>query len=169
MKRNTSKNKIDFSTPENYFSDFDKRLERKIEISESIPKAAGFKVPQGYFDALSPQVWNNVNKSEPSPKSGKLRVLYVASSIAAILILGFILVKPGHSYATDETRELTELDINSYIDEGFMSLSTYDIIETFEGVSLEDIRMAEPIPKAEIIEYLNKNNIDNYTLTVEEN
>lgn len=169
MKRNTSKNKIDFSIPENYFSDFDKRLKRKIEISESIPKSAGFKVPQGYFQGIETQVWNKVKEPSTSTKSVKLRMLYVVSSLAAILILGFILIRPRQSYATDETSELTEFDINSYIEEGFINLTTYDIIETFEGVPLEGIRMTEPIPKNEIIEYLNKNTIDNYTLTVEDN
>lgn len=167
MKRKASKNKVDFSLPGNYFSDFNKRLERKIEISEAIPKTTGFMVPKGYMDAFDTRLWDKLNKADTSKDNGKLRLLYTIGSIAAVLILGFIIIKPGNSYATDQEEVLTTFDINSYMDEGFMNLNTYDIIETFEGVSLEEIEMTDPIPREEIIEYLNQNNIDNYTLTVE--
>lgn len=167
MKRKASKNKVDFSLPENYFSDFNKRLERKIEISEAIPKSTGFIVPDGYLDEFDNRLWSKLNKTDSVKKTSKVRLLYAIGSIAAILILGFIIIKPGNTYATDQSEELTTFDVNSYIDDGFMNLSTYDIIETFEGVSLEEIEMTDPIPREEIIEYLNQNNIDNYTLTVE--
>jgi len=167
MKRKVSKNKIDFSVPENYFSDFDKRLESSINTSEAIPKATGFKVPDGYLDNFGDRLWNKIDQNKSSVRTSKIRRLYAMSSIAAILILGFIIMKPKNTFATDQSEELTTFDINTYIDEGFINLSTYDIIETFEGVSLEDIEMADPIPREEIIEYLNQNNIDNYTLTVE--
>src|SRR5690606_15575604 len=167
MKRKASKNKVDFSLPENYFSDFNKRLERKIEISEAIPKSTGFIVPNGYLDEFDNRLWSKLNKTDSVKKTSKVRLLYAIGSIAAILILGFIIIKPGNTYATDQSEELTTFDVNSYIDDGFMNLSTYDIIETFEGVSLDEIEMTDPIPRKEIIEYLNQNNIDNYTLTVE--
>jgi len=167
MKRKASKSKVDFSLPENYFSDFNQRLERKIEISEAIPKSTGFIVPSGYLDEFDNRLWSKLNKTNSVNKTGKVRLLYAIGSIAAILILGFIIIKPGNTYATDQSEELTTFDVNSYIDDGFMNLSTYDIIETFEGVSLDEIEIADPIPREEIIEYLNQNNIDNYTLTVE--
>ena len=167
MKRKASKNKVDFSLPETYFSDFNKRLERKIEIAEALPKSTGFIVPDGYWDEFDNRLWSKLNKTNAAKKISKVRLLYAIGSIAAILILGFIIVKPGNTYGTDQPEELTTFDVNSYIDDGFMNLSTYDIIETFEGVSLEEIEMADPIPREEIIEYLNQNNIDNYTLTVE--
>src|SRR5690606_21864719 len=167
MKRKVSKNKIDFSVPENYFSDFDKRLESSINTSEAIPKATGFKVPDGYLDNLGDRLWNKIDQNKSSVRTAKIRRLYAMSSIAAILILGFIIMKPKNTFATEQSEELTTFAINTYIDEGFINLSTYDIIETFEGVSLEDIEMTDPIPREEIIEYLNQNNIDNYTLTVE--
>lgn|SRR5690606_29708846 len=167
MERKTSKNNKDFSVPENYFSSFNERLESRIGTSEAIPKATGFMVPDGYLDEFSGRLWNKINQKRSSARTTKVRLFYAMSSIAAILILGFIILKPGNTMVAEQGEELTTFDINSYIEEGFINLNTYDIIETFEGVSLEDIQMTDPIPREEIIEYLNQNNIDNYTLTVE--
>lgn len=167
MKNKASKPKMDFSLPENYFADFNKRLDRKIEISETIPKATGFVVPDGYLNEFDKRLADKIIKTHAARKQSKLRVLYTIGSVAAAIILGFILIKPGNSMAIEQQETLTTFDIDAYIEEGFMNLNTYDIIETFHGVSLEEIQMSEPIPREEIIEYLNQNNIDNYTLTVE--
>jgi len=167
MKRKVSKNKIDFSVPENYFSDFDKRLESSISTSEVIPKATGFTVPEGFLDDFENRVWSQIDPGTTRDKTVKVRFLYAMSSIAAILILGFLLIKPASTLTTEQADELTSFDIKTYIDDGFINLNTYDIIDTFEGVSLEDIQMTDPIPREEIIEYLNQNNVDNYTLTFE--
>ncbi|WP_417360978.1 hypothetical protein [Galbibacter sp.] len=167
MERKASKNEKDFSVPDNYFANLNKRLENRIGISEAIPKATGFTIPDGYLDEFENRLWDKIKQKKSSDRTAKVRLLYAMSSIAAMLILGFILMKPKNSFPTDQGEELSTFDINSYIEEGFINLNTYDLIETFEGVSLEDIEMTDPIPREEIIEYLNQNNIDNYTLTVE--
>lgn len=167
MKRKVSKNKIDFSVPENYFSDFDNRLEKKINTSEAIPKVTGFKVPSGYLEDFEKRLWNTMEMEASTARGTKVRWLYAVSSIAATLILGFVLIKTTSPLTTEQVEELTSFDVKTYIDDGFLNLNTYEIIDTFEGVSLEGIEMTDPIPREEIIEYLNQNNIDNYTLTFE--
>src|SRR5690606_5069658 len=168
MERKVSKNKIDFSVPENYFSDFDNRLEKKINTSEAIPKVTGFKVPSGYLEDFEKRLWNTMEMEASTARGTKVRWLYAVSSIAATLILGFVLIKTTSPLTTEQVEELTSFDVKTYIDDGFLNLNTYEIIDTFEGVSLEGIEMTDPIPREEIIEYLNQNNIDNYTLTFEE-
>ncbi|WP_335964497.1 hypothetical protein [Galbibacter sp. PAP.153] len=144
-----------FKIPENYFSDFENRLSAQIGLSEIMPKTSGFKAPEGYFNSLESKILKaTVQKAKT--KVVNLTWLYSAAAIAAVFVIGFFIetdIRPANT--TIDNLAISEID--NYLEEGYLHLNSYDIVETFNDVPLDEIQITESLSEDEIIDYLSKN------------
>jgi len=67
MNKNNKHHKAGFTTPENYFNNFDEKLLNKLSIEENestIPLETGFKTPDSYFTNLEETVLQKLSVEE---------------------------------------------------------------------------------------------------------
>jgi hypothetical protein len=118
--------KENFRLPENYFSDFNKKIYLNSGIKEN------FIVPEGYFNTLTLSKINNQNKS-----IFRIRVI---STVAASLIFLFfsynMFIKP---------------DLPDSFDENLLIFSDYDI---FNSLYSDDISANDMIDNSKSYDYL---------------
>ena len=124
MKKLNKKEK--FTVPENYFSDFNKKIYLNSGIKEN------FIVPEGYFNTLTLSKINNQNKS-----IFRIRVI---STVAASLIFLFfsynMFIKP---------------DLPDSFDENLLIFSDYDI---YNSLYSDDISAYDMIDNSKSYDYL---------------
>ena len=128
-----------FETPKNYFDSvedavFSSLQSEKLKNSTSDP---GYSIPEGYFDSLEDKVLSKIDKPETKVISLNTRkLLYTATSIAAILVLYFTLFSKTERNTLDsldtEVVEayILEQEIDSY---ELASLLTDEDIDTING------------------------------------
>lgn len=128
-----------FETPKNYFDSvedavFSSLQSEKLKNSTSDP---GYSIPEGYFDRLEDEVLSKIDKPETKVISLNTRkLLYTATSIAAILVLYFTLFNKTEPNTLDfldtEVVEayILEQEIDSY---ELASLLTDEDIDTING------------------------------------
>lgn len=128
-----------FETPKNYFDSvedavFSSLQSEKLKNSTSDP---GYSIPEGYFDSLEDEVLSKIDKPETKVISLNTRkLLYTATSIAAILVLYFTLFSKTERNTLDsldtEVVEayILEQEIDSY---ELASLLTDEDIDTING------------------------------------
>jgi hypothetical protein len=139
-----------FSHPEGYFDGLEDRFvnnlkdkkvnqpdETVLQGLEAIGKSHGFTVPIGYFEEDTEKI--------AVPRSNKVISLFgipikkwASLSIAASLLLFFGLRFFTSGNTQTELAELTNSDIENWIDADLISFSSYDIAEAYSDVSLED-------------------------------
>jgi len=153
-----------FNTPKNYFEDFEDRLFSKIS-EESLPKESGFAVPEGYFDQLDSAILKNI---EPLAKETKViplfskRTLVYAAAIVACTVLVFSLVNTNNTINNIDTLEISSIE--SYIEDGNLSLDSYDIAslfvdEDFNNITSESEYISEDILENYLLENINDSSI----------
>lgn len=127
--------KNNFSTPENYFNEFEDRL---ISISkiEGIGKKNNFNVPEGYFEKLNvtPSTQEN-RKVIPFTQTKTYRLIRMGIAIAAIFILAFFIYNPTKE-KTENTKaiaistDVLQEDLNNYTssfdDENLIAALSFD-------------------------------------------
>jgi len=161
-----------FSHPEGYFDGLEDRFveglknkevqqseESLIQGLEAIGKSHGFKVPDGYF------AQDNLNIVVP--RSHKVISLVSKNikkwgglSIAASLLLFIGLRFFTSDNAQMELTELSNTDIENWIDADLISFSSYDIAEAYNDVNLEN----EMYSDEEIDVYIDNIDIENILL-----
>ena len=152
-----------FKTPEGYFEGFtDDLLNKMSKETTSLPNKDGFKVPEGYFDNLNKTVLEKITEKESKVirLNSYKKYLYVAASVAAILILVLSIQQKGKSSFTFD--DLARTDIENYIEENELGLSSYELAEVLltEEFEVNDILNGE-LDDENIIDYL-EDNIDDF-------
>ena len=159
---------INFKVPESYFETFEERLFSKM-AEENFPKTTGFKIPDHYFENLQVQVLNEVETSEKPKKVIQLfprKYFGYAAAIAACLILGFTFFNTQHN--TSQLDSLQFAAIDTYIEEGNLSLDLYDVTSYIEDEDIANIDLdAKYFTDSSLKEYLLEN-IDTETLINEQ-
>jgi len=155
-----------FNTPKNYFEDFEDRLFSKIS-EESLPKESGFTIPEGYFEQLDLAILKNI---EPLVKETKViplfskRTLAYAITIAACAVLVFSLVNTNNTVNNLDTIEISSIE--SYIEDGNLSIDSYDIASLLVDEDLNSISFeSELISEENLEDYLLENIDDSSILT----
>ena len=118
--------KENFRVPENYFSDFNKKIYLKSGIKEN------FIVPQGYFNKLTLSKINNKNKS--------VFKIHAIGTVAASLIFLFL------SY-----NMFIKSDQPDSFDENILIFSDYDI---YNSLYSDDINANDMIDNSKSYDYL---------------
>ncbi|UCD60405.1 MAG: hypothetical protein JSV59_11015 [Flavobacteriaceae bacterium] len=161
-----------FKIPKGYFEGFtDDLLGKMSEETSSIPDEAGFEVPEGYFDNLNKKILEKVTEKESKVIRLKpyRKYFYVAASVAAILILVLSIQQKGDvSFTFDD---LARTDIENYIEENELELSSYELAEVLltEELEVNDI-LGNELDDENIIDYLEDNidDIDELNLEIDE-
>lgn len=140
-----------FKTPENYFEEFSDTLFTKM-AEDSLPEETGFKVPDTYFSNLEDSILSSVETTTPKRKS-KIRYLSTISSIAAAMLLYFGIAKYNQSNIVTFD-SITITDVQSYIEDGNMSVDSYTLASINEDFNLNEL-MEDSLSDEEINNYLN--------------
>ncbi|WP_299682196.1 hypothetical protein [uncultured Dokdonia sp.] len=150
--KDISKNK-DYKVPENYFIDFQERLQVQLEFEELIgtKKDTGFIVPKEYFERLPEKIISEVQQPTKVVSLFKTKWLYATASVAAIIILILLLKSP----ATITPFEDIESDtIASYLETDNYLISDYELGELLTDDELDDLSNDIQLEDVEVIEYL---------------
>lgn len=111
--------KNNFSTPENYFNEFEDRL---ISLSklEGIEKKNNFNIPEGYFEKLNvTSPTQEEQKVIPFTQTKTYRLIRYSVAIAAIFILAFFIYNPTNENVENTpkiaiTTEVLHEDLDNY-------------------------------------------------------
>jgi len=145
-----------FKTPEGYFDNLTDRILDKVgEESQAVPENEGFSMPEGYLESF-----NDKLKSRMEPKETKVvqmrsykQYWVAAASIAAIFLLVVLIPWKGTEEASFDT--LASADIEAYLDEDELGLSSYELAEYIpEDVLEEDAIIELNVEDENIMEYL---------------
>ena len=180
-------NKTGFSTPENYFSEFENSLQETRQRKESgfvspenyfdkienkillqtinnSKKLTGFKTPSNYFENLEQSILGRISSNKPIKIVKLLSNNYlkiVGLSIAASLLLFFSLNKFESNNQLFDLNNIEISEIENWMDEDLITFSSYDIVDTFGDLNLNGL---DNYSEDEIIDYLNEEHIDNLIL-----
>ena len=152
-----------FTTPENYFQEFEDRLFSKLD-GTSIPMETGFEVPDTYFESVEDQLFQGISEERPSkviPLFGKKLIGY-AAAIAACTIIAF-----GIFTKSDSESVLELADIEAYLLDENLSLDSYDIAQVLTDDDIEAIHLDDEFLSDDILENYLLENIDDTTLLIE--
>ncbi|MDH3697871.1 MAG: hypothetical protein OER83_04355 [Flavobacteriaceae bacterium] len=161
-----------FKTPEGYFDSLTDRILEKVgKESQSAPENEGFSTPDNYFESF-----NDKLKARMEPKETKVvqlrsyrRYWVAAASIAAIFLLVVVIPWGGTEESSFDT--LASAEIEAYLDEGDLGLSSYELAEFIaEDALQEDAIMEMNIEDENIMEYLDDtiDDIDELNLDYDE-
>lgn len=116
----------------------------------------GFRVPAGYFDGLEKRLIDKL-ASERRDKTWWDRNWVFTLSIAAslLLLLGIRLYSPHGASSNLNTLSTSEID--TWVDNGLVSFSSYDIAEAFNDVELYPDLGSEQ----EVLDYLGEVDVEN--------
>ncbi len=156
-----------FNTPKDYFEDFEERLFSKLN-EENLPKEAGFTTPKGYFEQLDSTILKNVNSTIKQTKVISIfskRTLAYAAAIAACAVLIFSLVNSNNSLNNIDNIEISSIE--SYIEEGNLTIDSYDIASFLQDEDLNSITSESDFISEEILEDYLLENIDDSSILIE--
>lgn len=147
-----------FTTPEGYFDAFENRLFAQMKQNATIPKEEGFKVPDGYFDDFENSLFDRLQEEKEDvkviPLTRKPYLRYIAYAAAAC-VLFFGVINFFDANSGKETYEVTDADINQFIDNDLIAMNNYDIMEAFEEENIDVSTIFEvSLNETETIDYL---------------
>lgn len=154
-----SKKSTGFSVPDNYFEDFKVKAFTEEETSSILPQksASGFTAPKNYLEDFNVSVATEVKKK---PKVISLftakNAVKTAAAIAAIFILGIFLV-PEKSISENSVFQVSQLEIESYLEEQNIDFKSQDLNYSFDDNQEEINNGLNEIAEDAIFEYLNEN------------
>ncbi|SFU55824.1 hypothetical protein SAMN05216480_10772 [Pustulibacterium marinum] len=158
MKKDFLHNKKDgFKLPEDYFGKFEDNLFNTVSEKSDfhLPDTSGFEVPHNYFETLEDRILTKIQSEKHQGQKVKSlkTVKYILGGIAAALIISLSIINIKPTTAEDELNNLSSTDVENYIDDGYLSLSSYDIGELFSD-EISDISMTTSLDDDAIIDYL---------------
>lgn len=155
MKKDFLHTKEDgFKLPDDYFSKFEDTLfdstTKKSEVH--LPNNNGFQIPEKYFENIEERILSKLEK-EKQPRNNFKKLYYYVGGIAAALALTFSILNMQTPTAEKQLHKLSATDVENYIEDGYLSVNTYDIGELFSD-EINDIPITASIEDDAIIDYL---------------
>ncbi len=170
-------NKSGFKTPDNYFVQFEKELQNKINplpTGFKVPddyfknfeanfskedklaniKTPGFNTPDHYFESIEDEVGSMSKKSKVIPLNRSSIIKMAGLAIAASLLLFFSIARFNTN--NDQIDYVADNEIETWLEEGLVSFNTYDIEDVFSD---EDLNLIAEESDA-VTNYLNYTDIE---------
>lgn len=143
----------DYQVPEDYFIDFQERLQVQIEFEDIVgtKKASGFIVPEDYFTYFPKKIVLQEQQSTKVVSLFKTKWHYATASIAAIIVLIFMLRSPNTITPFEDLESDT---IASYLETDNYLLSAYELGELLTDDELDDLSDNIQLEDTEVLEYL---------------
>ncbi|UMB61350.1 hypothetical protein MHL31_03890 [Lutibacter sp. A80] len=149
-------NKTNFKAPNAYFDTVEENIISKLK-TYIIKKETAHSVPEGYFETLEDQVLNKIKTTSKVRTLKKVSKYIAPLAIAASFLLIFILNNTQDTITFDN---LTTSEIEDFIDNDMLHYDAESLAAIFPEVSLDDLNYTETIPDADVVNYLNENDID---------
>lgn len=142
----------DYQVPEDYFIDFQERLQAQIEFEDIVgtKNVSGFIVPKDYFTNFPKKVRLQEHASIKVVSLFKTKWIYAAASVAAIIVLLFML-RSSNTLLIDDLENDT---IASYLESENNGLSIYDLEELLTDEELDNLSNTIELEDEELLEYL---------------
>ena len=167
MKNKNEKYHSGFTTPDNYFENFEDKLFDRLN-EEQLPENSGFRVPEGYFKGLEDRVMELVHTTETKPKVIPLitkRFIGIAAVAACVVLI--VTIFNNKTTISKDFNELQLSSISTYIEEGNIDINSYDIAAMLGGDEILEISAdTEQFLEEGLEEYLLET-IDENTLLIE--
>lgn len=163
--KNIPKN-INYNVPEDYFIDFQERLQVQIEFEELVgsKRNTGFKVPDGYFSEFSEKIAQQTKQPTKVVSIHRNKWIYAVASIAAILIIIFKLIPTDATSVTPYDQDSDS--IAEYLETNNSILTLYDFEELLTDDDLDDLSLTIELEDTELIDYLDITT-DQYDLMIQ--
>ncbi len=159
LRENKNSIKSGFTAPEDYFDHVEESI--LLRLNMKVNRSTGFNTPDNYFENIDHKILVNVNKKKPEKIINLITNKYLkvlTYSIAASLLIFFSLKNLiiEDKRFDIETIEISEIE--SWMDDELISFSSYEISETFDDIYLTG---EANYTQDEILDYLNEENIEN--------
>ncbi len=142
--------------PDSYFENFTVAVGEKQALLKGV--RPGLIVPKEYFDSVEDKVFQSLQKDDTSfvinkeqkKKATKpiIKSLWISVAVAASLALFVVLQNPF-----EKKESITIVDIEMWIDEGELDLSSYELAAVLEE-DVESLNIQNSLNEEEIEEYL---------------
>jgi len=152
---NELNNKNPFKTPEGYFDTLSDSLKDRLsEVEKGLPGKDGFVVPDHYFDGLQGSIQQKLEAEATKviPFHSYRKYYYVAASVAAVMLLAFVLNRNTSQKVTFE--DIANSDIENYFNDSELDFSPYEIAEV---IPIDELEIGDMLT-----ENLNEDSILNY-------
>ena len=160
-KNNLHIKKTGFTTPNNYFENFEDRLFEKL-AEENIPKTTGFQVPETYFDGLEDSLsatlfdrTEDVKVISIQRKKNFTKYIRYAAAACVAIFAGILLYM---NFSTPVTMDnIVNSEINTFIENDLIALNNYEIVDVYEEENIDISTIFEvELDESETIDYLEK-------------
>lgn len=147
--------KSGFTTPDNYFENFNVKLPISSEENlRSKAKNSGFSTPKNYF--------NEFTVTPPKPTKGKVVPLFTKESIfkiavAAAIIVFLINITNFSSTSLITEKAIDHATIENYIDNNEIDFDSQELYFSFDNNSEIIQQELENLDRTAILEYLTEN------------
>lgn len=158
---------LDFRVPKEYFEDFDAKLLQKIS-KENLPENSGFIIPENYFDSVEIGILQKINKEKPLGKLISLNIkrrIGYAAAIAASAVIIFSITDNNNQ--ADDIESLSYANLENYIDEGNLDMSTYDVLALLDDSTVNNISFDNTMFAPDVLEDYILETMDEAILTEE--
>ena len=158
MKSNNKHNKSGFKTPQNYFEGFDDRLfdSLNLEAKSILPKQTGFNTPKPYFNEIDHQILTQIDTKTRKviPLFSAKKLIKYASSIAAILLLGYALI---NTKSETTIHDIEYASLEQYLTSNDLNYDTNDYADFYEisNIELDDISEYN-IENEQLLDYISE-------------
>ncbi len=145
-----------FKVPDDYFKNFEANISKKDDKQASISsiKTPGFNTPDNYFENIELVGGSKSNKSKVIPLNRSSFIKIAGLAIAASLLLFFSIARFNTN--NDPIDYIADNEIETWLEEGLVSFNTYDIEDVFSD---EDLNLIAEESDA-VTNYLNYTDIE---------
>ena len=155
-----------FKIPKDYFENFEGKMFQKISENK-IPQKNGFTVPVNYFDEVEAKILQKTNQEITEIKVLTLntkKIIGYAVAIAACAVLIFSI----SSNNENNIDSLSYENLENYIEEGNLEMSTYDILALLDDFTVDEIALDDAMFAPDVLEDYILETMDESILTEEE-
>lgn len=154
--------KTGFEIPQGYFESIEEKVISKIDFEN----VASNDIPQGYFDTIEDRVFDKLKNEEPKVISIKGRFIKIAAPLAiAASILLLITLQIFNTKQEDVFSSLKTSDIETWIENGDLELSTYEIAAVYDDANFENIEFYNDYTEDDLLNYLDDIDLESLLLT----
>lgn len=147
-----------FDVPKGYFQTVENAVLKNINKPT-------FSVPEGYFDTVEDAVLEEIN-SETKVISFKRRFAekFIYIAVAASILL-FVTLQIFNSDEKDLFADVQISEIENWIENGDLELSSYEIAAVYEDIDLGTLDFSNLYSDDDLMDYLNEMDIESIILT----
>lgn len=148
--------KVNYKTPDTYFDTVETIVITKLK-AQTLQEGASNSIPKNYFETLEDQVLTKIKTTSKVRTLKKISKYVAPIAIAASFLIIFMLNNTTDTITFDD---LATSEIEEFIDNGMLYYDAESLATIFPEVTLEDTNYITTLSDAEVINYLNENDLE---------